>query len=119
MLGRSARTLGVRVDGPHADVALDALGRVVPGQGGMSATVDEAARMPPARRPKWLGHGLSEDPLFRSTSAELGEGLTVRIDRGARALVEPVRLRPLEEFEELLAASRERWLRITPPQEVP
>ena len=112
MVGRSARALGVRVDGPFTDITVDSTGRVVPGRGGMSVTVDDPTQMPPARRPKWLGHGLSEDPLFRVSTTQLGDGLTVRIDRGAHGLVEPDEARLLAEYEGLLAATRERWLRV-------
>jgi len=83
----------------------------------MSVTVDDPTLMPPARRPKWLGHGLSEDPLFRLETTGLGKDLTVRIDRGAHGLVEPAAPRPLEQFEGLLAATRERWRRIRPGEE--
>jgi hypothetical protein len=46
-LGRSARSLGVRVDGPHADVRVDQGGCVLPATGGMSVTVDDPAQRPP------------------------------------------------------------------------
>lgn len=111
-LGRSARSLGVRVDGPHADVRIDQRGCVLPATGGMSVTVDDPAQMPPARRPTWLHHGLSEDTLFAFGSPDLPDMLAVRIDRGAHGLVEPAAPRLLSEYEADLASTRRRWLGI-------
>jgi hypothetical protein len=107
--GRSARMLGVRVEGPHADVVLDDAGQVLPGRGGMSVTVDDPIQMPPARRPRWLGHGLSEDQLFALPIRAVGGALTVRIDRGAHGLVEPTQPRPLITYEVDLRATRPNW----------
>jgi len=108
-VGRSARMLGVRVEGPHADVVLDDAGQVLPGRGGMSVTVDDPAQMAPARRPRWLGHGLSEDRLFALPAPAVGGALTVRMNRGAHGLVEPTQPRPLVAYEVDLAATRPKW----------
>lgn len=109
ILGRSARTLGVRVEGPHADVVPDRMGRVLPATGGMSVTIDDPRRMPVARRPQWLANGLSEDPLFAFAVRELPGSLAVRIDRDCHGLVEPIEPRPLSGYEADLASTQTRW----------
>ena len=45
------------------------------------------------------------------------DGLHPDVALDAHALVEVARSQHLHEFEELLAAARESWLRITPQQE--
>ena len=114
-LGRSARTLGVRVAGPHGDVRPDDAGRVHPGAGGMSVTVDDPARMPVIRRPYWVGNGTSEDPLFQLEKTHLTSPLGLRIDRGAHALVEPALPLALETYETSLAETRPRWRAVAAP----
>ncbi len=74
-IDRSARALGVRVEGKHVDVIPDVAGYVHPGRG-MSVTVDDPAQMSVARRPWWIrgGDGLggdSEDALFVVEPARL------------------------------------------------
>lgn len=110
-VGRSARGLGVRLHGPHADVTPDEDGRVHPGAGGMSVTADDPARMPVARRPHWLGHGASEDPLFRLDASTVVAPLTVRLDAGAHALIDPGAVMGLDGYERALAATRPGWQR--------
>ena len=108
-VGRGARMLGVRVKGHHADVAPDVDGRVHPGNGGMSVTVDDPMAMPVARRPSWLAFGASEDPLFLLGVPSVLAPLSVRSDIGAHALVEPGHVLNLETFEAALTATRPHW----------
>jgi len=112
-IGRSARTLGVRVEGKYADVTLDAAGRVLPAKGGMSVTVDEPKLMPPARRPTWL-KGAGEDPLFFINKEKIVSPLTIRLDKGAHAFVEPTLPRPLFDYENDLARTQPDWMEIEP-----
>jgi hypothetical protein len=78
----------------------------------MSVTVDDAHQMPPARRPRWLRNGASEDPLYVIGSAQVRAPLSVRVESGAHALVQPADRRSLKVYEADLAATREHWRRI-------
>ena len=98
-VGRSARALGVRVEARYIDVHPDPEGRIVPGTGGMSVTVDDPRRMLVARRSRWLLQGASEDPLFVIEAARIVAPLRARVDVGAHALVEPTTPRPVEVCE--------------------
>ena len=109
-LGRSARTLGVRVEGSYQDVQLDGEGQVIPGKGGMSVTVDDPSKMPPARRPRWINNGRSEDPLLYIEYHRIQAPLTVRIDRDAHAMIEPTELRLLTDYEKDIASTRPHWV---------
>jgi hypothetical protein len=109
VVGRSARTLGVRVEGVHKDVEWDEKGLLHPGRGGMSVTVDDPAQMPVARRPTWLGRGASEDPLFVIDARLIESPLAIRVDVGAHALVEPAMPCTLESYEADLAVTQSLW----------
>src|SRR2546430_2606362 len=62
VVGRSARSLGVRVP---EDIQPDAAGRVVPGQGGMSVAPGSFWNLPNHRRPRGLGRGSTGPCGFR------------------------------------------------------
>lgn len=118
MPGRSARMLGVRVEGIHVDVRPDAQGHVLPGQGGMSVTVDDPLQMPVARRARWLARGASEDPLSAIEAMRIVPPLSVRVDAGAHALVEPAGPASLATYEADLASTRPGWELEAGPKEV-
>jgi hypothetical protein len=54
-VGRSARTLGVRVEGPFRDIPVSAGNTVRPGTGGMSVVFDDPNGLPRERLPRSLG----------------------------------------------------------------
>src|SRR5580658_3933512 len=96
--GRSARELGVRVDGPIRDLAIGQDGTVEPGTGGMSIALDAARNLPKPRLPRSLG-GEGRDPVFVMLTAEVPRTLSLRPDRYPHALVEPGRRCPFPDFE--------------------
>lgn len=100
-VGRSGRTLGVRVDGPHRDLPIAEDDTVAPETGGMSVALDKAGNQPKPRLPRALG-GEGRDPVFRLFAGVLPETLIVRPDRYPHACVEPGRRCPLPDFESAL-----------------
>jgi len=115
-LGRSSRTLGVRVSAvgaiPEAgqakfDVYPDADSYVAPGRG-MSVAMDHPANLPKHRKPQSLG-GESRDPLFGIHLGAIRNTLHVNIDRPPHALIEPATRCALAVYERALAATRSSW----------
>src|SRR5688500_2537555 len=92
--GRSARELGVRIDG-HADIAVSDAGEVRPRTGGMSVALDDYRHLPVHRLPPPLGSG--RDPVYRLTTVHLSARLTLRADGHQHGLVEPSVICTLED----------------------
>jgi hypothetical protein len=107
-VGRSARELGVRIDGPSRDLAVGQDGAVEPGTGGMSVALDAARNLPKPRLPRSLG-GEGRDPVFTMCSATVPRALLLRQDRYPHAFVEPARRCALSDFESDLAGTRSDW----------
>lgn len=107
-VGRSARELGVRVDGLSRDLAVGQDGTVEPGAGGMSVALDAARNLPKPRLPRSLG-GEGRDPVFTTFRAKIPRSLLVRRDRYPHAFVEPSRRCALSDFESDLAGTRSDW----------
>jgi hypothetical protein len=115
----TARGLGVRFvsDDPElSDILADDEGLVGPGDGGMSVCPETPEYLVLHRRPPSYG-GTGKDPVWEIADEELGEGLMYRQDTDADAprphgLVEPDRRMRLDEYEDLLAATREAWRRV-------
>lgn len=61
-VGPSARTLGLRTDGPNREIPISPPGTVSPTTGGMSVALDVALNLPKNRLPKSLG-GEGRDPV--------------------------------------------------------
>lgn len=112
-VGRSGRTLGVRVPNdiaPHQD------GTVDPGCGGMSVVPHTMWNIPSHRRPSGLrkgSTGLRDDRIYA-----IGERIEARGELVARpdpasptrhAFVEPARRMSLENFELALVSTRPDW----------
>jgi len=117
-LGRSARTLGVRLSdqSPNEDVkALIPDDPVFYGGGGMSVTPNDPRDLIRHRRPREFG-GTGNDPVWVIDSAELPVGLDFRQDKPKHGLIEPTRgtILKLGDFEMLLNASRNFWKIVTP-----
>lgn len=107
-VGQSARRLGVR---PGTDIPVDDEDEVEPYTGGMSVTPESPDRLPFFRRPPGLG-GTGKDPVWEIDSDQLGENLTYRPDDaspGTHGFVEPARRMRLDDFEDLLALTRDSW----------
>jgi hypothetical protein len=115
VLGRTARTLGVRVSAPGAvpedqpefDVYPDATGHVTPGWG-LSVAMDDPGGLPRHRKPRSLG-GEGRDPVFSLPVSVVGKVLNVNEDRPPHALIEPAARCLLAEFEAALAGMRPSW----------
>jgi len=106
--GRSARELGVRIDGPTRDIAVGPDGTVEPETGGMSVAVDAARNLPKPRLPRSLG-GEGRDPVFTMFRAMVPPALLTRQDRYPHAFIEPARRCALCDFESDLAGTRSDW----------
>jgi hypothetical protein len=111
-VGRSARTLGVRVDGPFRDIPIFPGNTVRPGTGGMSVALDDLHGLPKERLPRSLGGG-GRDPVFALEVVQLPGSLSVRQDRPPHAMVEPRVECSLGEYEAGLASTRKMWRRMT------
>ena len=118
ILGRSARSLGVRVpDDVHPDTA----GFVSTGTGGMSVSPASMWNLPHHRRPRGAGRGSTgpaSDFIFSTETSVLAvQSLTVRLDPerpGKHAYVEPSERVLLAAYEQSLAATRSGWKLVQP-----
>lgn len=114
-LGRTARTLGVRVsalgavpeDPPQFDVYPDTSGHVAPGRG-LSVAIDDPRGLPKHRKPQALG-GEGRDPVFSLPVNAVGKVLNLNEDRPPHALIEPATRCSLEEYEAALVGTRPSW----------
>jgi hypothetical protein len=108
--GPSGRLLGVRPgDAACPDVpAVNPADMVSPGKGGMSVAPHDPLNLVKHRRPASLA-GTGQDPVWRIDLNDLGPDLEFRPDRAGHGLIEPKRPMTLQEFEQALAATRQRW----------
>lgn len=116
VLGRSARTLGVRTpaEGGTPDVsAVAPTDPVSPAGGGLSVAPGNPSHLPPFRRPVALG-GRGRDPVWVIDARDLGPDLMFRPDSGTHGLIEPARPATLAEYEAALVATRPWWRLWTP-----
>jgi hypothetical protein len=93
---------------------MDDEGMVDPESGGMSVSPESPEYLPTHRRPPSLG-GTGLDPCWEIADEELGEGLVYRVDEDEplpHGFVEPAWRMHLDEYEDLLAATRELWRRL-------
>src|SRR5258708_4784834 len=109
-VGPTARQLGVRPGNvPAPDVAaILPTDPVKPGQGGMSVAPGDPMDLPILRRPASLG-GIGRDPVWYIEADDLGADLQLLLDRPKHGLVEPSRPLTLQELQQALAATRNRW----------
>lgn len=110
--GPSSRGLGARpsVDVP-AQVSTDV---VLPGQGGVSVSPFDPGNLPAHRRPRGLG-GRGDDPVWSIDAGDLGPDLDYRPDPddpSRHGFIEPSRPMTLQEYQDALAATRQRWRKI-------
>lgn len=108
--GNSAVTLGVRIEGSHADILIDSQRQVHPNTGGMSVTPDDYGQLPKHRLPESLG-GRGRHPIFSFQVANLPSTLTLRRDKPDHALIEPSKSCLFEEYEQNLHGTREDWVK--------
>jgi hypothetical protein len=111
VVGRSGRTLGVRIEGPIRDISIAEDGTVAPATGGMSVALDRAHNLPKPRLPKSLG-GEGRDPVFRMFSEALPPTLLARPDRYPHACIEPRTRCPFTQFESDLTTTLHFWIKV-------
>jgi len=106
-VGSSARTLGVRDD--ESDIEVDDDGLVHPYTGGMSVGL-RPEDLPEHRRPQAFG-GTGDDPLWVIEESDLVDGLRYTEDGElpGHGFIEPAGIMRLDEYEDLLALTREDW----------
>jgi hypothetical protein len=115
VLGRTARTLGVRVSAAGAvpkaplefDVYPDTADHVAPGFG-LSVAMDDPRGLPRHRKPQSLG-GEGRDPVFSLLVSAVGKALNVNVDHPPHALIEPASRCLLVDYESALAGTRQSW----------
>jgi hypothetical protein len=107
----TARGLGVR---SLIDIPVDEDGMVEPETGGMSVSPESPEHLPVHRRSESFG-GTGPDPVWEISDEELGEGLIYRedyVESLPHGLVEPAWRMRLDEYEDLLGATRTLWRRL-------
>jgi hypothetical protein len=73
----------------------------------MSVAVDSSGNLPPFMRPPKAAH-----PVWEIDAADLGEGLIAAAAGPPHYHVEPAREMTLDEFQQLLAGTRGKWVRV-------
>jgi hypothetical protein len=113
-IGRSARQLGVRPRDrlPQNDVSAAKPDDVVPVGEGMSAAPDEPANLPKNRRPPQVSGGTGKDPVWEIDTDELGPNLQYHQDSPTHGVIGVQQPMTLDDFEQALAATRDRWVRV-------
>lgn len=107
MLGRTARTLGIRLD---VDIPVVA-GLVQALTGGMSVAPDHPGNLHSLRRPPAYG-GRGKDPVWFIVSDDLDADLTFRLDHPTHGVIEPARSMPIGEYELALERTRPVWKKL-------
>jgi hypothetical protein len=117
VLGESARTLGVRIDGDKPDIPVKSNGYVAPNTGGMSAVPNPMMLMP-YRRPKEFG-GTGQDPVFRIKVKLLSPNLfynpDVPDDKETHGTIQPIREMKYEEYKKALESTQNQWQKVSNP----
>jgi hypothetical protein len=88
---------------------------VFPGLGGVSVSPFDPANLPTHRRPRSLG-GRGDDPVWSIEASDLAPDLSYRPDPDDPArhgFIEPSRPMTLQEYQDALASTRQRWRKIT------
>jgi hypothetical protein len=109
-IGPGGRLLGVRPGNfPSPDVtAINPPDLASPGKGGMSVAPDDPTNLPRHRKPMSLG-GISSDPVWYIEQDQLGSDLRFRQDSSVHGVLEPARPMTLQELQDALAGTRNRW----------
>jgi hypothetical protein len=108
--GSSARLLGVRTGSSTTpDVtAVNPDDIVFPDQGGMSVAPHDPMYLAKHRRPASLS-GTGQDPIWYIDSDDLEPDLQFRQDKVSHGVIEPKHPMTLQDFQEALARTRDRW----------
>lgn len=102
--------LGVRIQGPYPDIEVGDDGMVNPLGGGMSVARDWRT-LKPGFIPAQLGGTNNTEVMFALAEEALPADLNVRQagPRKGHYQVEPRRRMPIQDYEDLLAATRGDW----------
>ena len=115
-VGPTARSLGVRRGDqlPKPDVlAIQPVDLIAPETGGMSVSPNDPTNLPRNRRPPDFG-GVGKDPVWQLDETELPSELKARQDKPDHAMIEPVAITSLAEYESALASTRTKWRLVEP-----
>jgi hypothetical protein len=77
----------------------------------MSVAPLDPANLPKNRRPRAVNNGTGKDPVWEIDSDDLGPDLRFNQDKPRHGLIEPARPMTFAEYEQALAATREKWVR--------
>jgi hypothetical protein len=111
-VGSRSNCLGVRVGGEFPDVFPDENGNIHPGDGkGLSLTPDPST-LAPHLKPKWLGGG-SRFPLWKVTSTDITEPLSLRSTSSTHEIIEPAYTMHVDVFQQRLSDTRDSWKEVT------
>jgi hypothetical protein len=114
VVGRASWALGVRIEGLKRDVHVGEDGLVRPLGGGMSVGLGEWHSMPQGLIPVELGGTNPRNTMFSLEMEALPTELTIRQSGANKAhhVIEPRRKMPIQHYEDLLAETRDRWVRV-------
>jgi hypothetical protein len=110
-VGDTFAKLGVRptIVGRQGDVsATNPSDLVRPGEGGMAVAADSPSNLPKHKRSPAAKH-----PVWEIDSRDLGQGLVAAPAGPPHYQIEPDREMTLDELQGFLAATRNRWVRIS------
>jgi hypothetical protein len=113
VVGRSAKKLGVRVEGDNVDVHPSVTGTVSTGEGVSANT--KVGGILPHRLPTAFGGRARGVDLYSLEAGDLPEGLVFTPDHGSHGTIGPAFEMPLEQYESLLESTRDLWSRVEPP----
>ena len=126
MVERSKEGLGVSLNTPNADIAIDASGCVNVNSGGMSVS-PSLATLPKHRVPKRLrqyreGASASDEKNLaiwvfgdgEFVSANLTSQLFLNVDKPFHGQIEPKYSMELNDYEQALGSTREDWSEFDP-----
>ncbi|MFT4173775.1 MAG: RHS repeat-associated core domain-containing protein [Rhodocyclaceae bacterium] len=103
-VGPSARELGAR---PGTDIKVDSNGNVHPNSGGISVAPNPDS-LPRHRKPPEFG-GIGKDPVWEIDTSDLGNDLKHVPDSPFHGTIQPRRTMSLEEYQEALASTKDKW----------
>jgi hypothetical protein len=108
VVAKSRWGLGVRTEGLKPDIVVTD-GKVRPRGGGLSVANDWN-ELPASMRPTYLGGSNKREKMYSLVETALPDGLKIR-QEGPKwhYMVEPVKAMPIEEYEDLLKGTREKW----------
>jgi hypothetical protein len=117
LVGPTNQTLGVRTRGRLHDIPVNEDGTVKlrpahEAKGGMSVVPRTPMNLHEQHRPRELGNGSGSYPVWCISKGDLGALLIYQETSDSHGRLAPARPMLLREYENALAATRERWTRV-------